>query len=106
MSIVLIVSYCCAAAQMVSLKKALLGGTTSPITMAKLAIDIWKKMDSVAATFKAHPGNIRVQFSYKVEYKEMNTGWKSFIVIAQNLSKAVAYKYLAMDAYKEEYVTS
>lgn len=43
---------------MITIKKALLGGQTSKITMAKLAIDVWKKMESASTAFKTHPGSL------------------------------------------------
>jgi len=83
--------YCCAAAQMITIKKALLGNQTSRITMAKLAVDVWKKMESANSAFKSH-----------ADVKEMNPALRTFLNICQSLSKAVAFKYLGEDAYRDE----
>jgi len=83
--------YCCATAQTVTLKKALFGESTSKQVMAKLAVDVWKKYDSVHDNLKLFP-----------EYKEVNPIFKNFLSLAQSLSKATAYKYMGESAHKDE----
>jgi len=82
--------YCCALAQMITLKKALISGGTSKSVMAKLAIDIWRKADSICGVFKSHS-----------DFKEMNPVFKSFLSLFQGLAKATAFKYMGESAYEE-----
>lgn len=85
--------YCCATAQTITLKKALLGGTTSKQVMAKLAVDVWKKYEAVQTCFTQ---------AFPAEFKDIYPVFKNFLNLALSLSKATAYKYMGEAAHAEE----
>jgi len=83
--------YCTATAQCVTLNKALIEGKTSRLVMSKLAVDVWRKMESVLNAFKTNH-----------EYKEMSPPFKSFIALASGLGKGMAFRYMGDMAHEEE----
>jgi len=86
-----LLDYCCATAQTLTLKKALITGSTSKVVMSKLAVDVWRKYETVQKAFKDH-----------VEYKEMSSPFKSFLGLMVGLAKAIAYKYMGDNSHEEE----
>jgi len=66
--------------------------TTSEIVMAKLAADVWKKVEAMAEVFQKLP-----------EYKEdLYAPFKSFLPLCHGLLKASMYKYLGQSEHKQE----
>lgn len=87
-----LMDYCTASAQTVSIKKGMTSGTSNSV-LAKLAVDVWRKFDTFAATFKALPAD---------DSKNLNAPFKSFISLAQGLAKASAFRFMACDQYAQE----
>ena len=88
-------SYCTASAQTVSIKKGMISGTSHSV-LAKLAVDVWRKFDTFANTFKTLPAD---------DSKVLNAPFKSFISLAQGLAKASAFRFMACDQYGQECVS-
>jgi len=82
--------YCCATAQSLTIKKALSTGT-SKVVLGKLAVDVWRKFQSMHSSFTKIP-----------EWKDMAPPFKNYLVLLEGISKAEAYKYMGQGAYAEE----
>jgi len=83
--------YCCATAQTITLRKAVKTGTTSKAVMAKLAADVWKKIEGLFKNLKVSP-----------EYKELGEDLKTFFNTVQGLAKASTYKFMGQSLYEQE----
>jgi len=79
--------YACCCAQTLTIKKGLISGT-SPSALSKLAVDCWKKSESLAALFK------KSEFS-----KDLLASWKSFVGLMDGIYKGEAFKYMSQGAY-------
>jgi len=82
--------YCVATAQALTVKKAVISGTTSKQVLSKLAVDVWNKYTAVENIFKGLPG-----------YKDVNPTWRAFLTVAQGIAKATTYKFMGQVAYEQ-----
>jgi len=86
-----LIDYCCACAQMITMKKGVITGTSNAV-LAKLAADVANKCESFYVTFRKLP-----------EYKEdLFTPFKNFLSSLNGLMRATMYKFLGQAEYEKE----
>lgn len=82
--------YCCGNAQTLTIKKGLVA-RNSHLVLAKLAIDVWKKIEEAYLIMKGEK-----------DWKEVNTSFKNLLQVHSVLSKAMAFKYMGESARDDE----
>jgi hypothetical protein len=83
--------YWSALAQMLMIKKGLLGGTSEG-ALAKLAVDVWNKFERTDVALKKLVG-------YKDELPSL---FRNFLTMQVTLAKANAYKFLGVASYQSQ----
>jgi hypothetical protein len=78
---------------MITIKKGLLDGKTSKQVLAKLAVDVWHKSETMEKACKV-----------LTEYKDLEVGFKNFITFQHQLSKSMAYCFMGESAYADGFV--